>query len=103
MPLKYKRVLLKLSGESLMGKQPYGIDPGMTQLYAREIKSIVEKGVQVAIVIGGGNIFRGMNGIESGIDRAQGDYMGMLATLMNGIALQSIIEKTGIKTRLQSA
>jgi len=103
MPVRYKRILLKLSGESLMGKQPFGIDPEMTKLYANEIKSAVEAGVQVAIVIGGGNIFRGMDGEESGIDRAQGDYMGMLATVMNGIALQSIIEKTGIKTRLQSA
>ncbi len=103
MPVKYKRILLKLSGESLMGKQQFGIDPAMTKLYATEIKSAVDAGVQVAIVIGGGNIFRGMDGEESGIDRAQGDYMGMLATVMNGIALQSIIEKTGIKTRLQSA
>lgn len=103
MPVRYKRILLKLSGESLMGKQSFGIDPEMTKLYANEIKSAVEAGVQVAIVIGGGNIFRGMDGEESGIDRAQGDYMGMLATVMNGIALQSIIEKTGIKTRLQSA
>ncbi len=103
MAIKYKRILLKLSGESLMGKQAFGIDPAMTALYAKEIKSAVDAGVQVAIVIGGGNIFRGMDGSGSGIDRAQGDYMGMLATLMNGIALQSIIEKTGLKTRLQSA
>src|SRR5258708_1169139 len=103
MSIKYKRILLKLSGESLMGKQQFGIDPEMTMLYAKEIKSAIEAGVQVAIVIGGGNIFGGMEGAERGIDRAQGDYMGMLATLMNGIALQSIIEKTGIKSRLQSA
>ncbi len=103
MPSKYKRILLKLSGESLMGKQQFGIDPEMTKLYAQEIKSAVNAGVQVAIVIGGGNIFRGMDAEGSGIDRAQGDYMGMLATLMNGIALQSIIEHSGVPTRLQSA
>ena len=86
-----------------MGKQSFGIDPTMTKLYAEEIKQATEAGVQVAIVIGGGNIFRGMDSKGSGIDRAQGDYMGMLATLMNGIALQSIIEHNGVPTRLQSA
>ena len=103
MPSKYKRILLKLSGESLMGKKQFGIDPAMTKLYTKEIKSAVTAGAQVAIVIGGGNIFRGMDAESSGIDRAQGDYMGMLATLMNGIALQSILEHEGMSTRLQSA
>ena len=86
-----------------MGKKQFGIDPAMTKLYAKEIKSAVNAGAQVAIVIGGGNIFRGMDAESSGIDRAQGDYMGMLATLMNGIALQSILEHEGMSTRLQSA
>lgn len=95
--------MLKLSGESLMGKQDFGIDPEMSNLYTREIKSAVEAGVQVTIVIGGGNIYRGMDAEEAGIERAQGDYMGMLATVMNGMALQSIMEKYGIKTRLMSA
>lgn len=95
--------MLKLSGESLMGKQDFGIDPEMTNLYAREIKSAVDAGIQVAIVIGGGNIYRGMDAEEAGIERAQGDYMGMLATVMNGMALQSVLEKYGIKTRLMSA
>jgi uridylate kinase len=103
MAIKYKRIIVKLSGESLMGKQDFGIDPEMSNLYAREIKSAVEVGVQVAIVIGGGNIYRGMDAEEAGIERAQGDYMGMLATVMNGMALQSIMEKHGIKTRLMSA
>ena len=95
--------MLKLSGESLMGRQDFGIDPEMTNLYAREIKSAVDEGVQVTVVIGGGNIYRGIDAEEAGIERAQGDYMGMLATVMNGMALQSIMEKTGIKTRLMSA
>lgn len=85
--------MLKLSGESLMGRQDFGIDPGMTNLYAQEIKSAVEEGVQVTVVIGGGNIYRGMDAEGAGIERAQGDYMGMLATVMNGMALQSIMEK----------
>ncbi|MEO6168743.1 MAG: UMP kinase [Chitinophagales bacterium] len=101
--IKFKRIMLKLSGESLMGTQDFGIDPEMSNLYAREIKSAVDAGVQVAIVIGGGNIYRGMNAEDAGIERAQGDYMGMLATVMNGMALQSIMEKYGIKTRLMSA
>lgn len=101
--IKFKRIMLKLSGESLMGKQDFGIDPEMTNLYAREIKSAVDAGIQVAIVIGGGNIYRGMDAEEAGIERAQGDYMGMLATVMNGMALQSVLEKYGIKTRLMSA
>jgi uridylate kinase len=103
MAVAYKRILLKLSGESLMGEKEFGLDPKMLQQYANDIKSIIDDGVQVAIVIGGGNIYRGMNESETGIERAQGDYMGMLATVINGIALQSIIEKVGIKTRLLTA
>jgi uridylate kinase len=103
MAIQYKRILLKLSGESLMGDKEFGLDPKMLQQYADDIKSAVDQGIQVAIVIGGGNIYRGMNESETGIERAQGDYMGMLATVINGIALQSIIEKVGIKTRLLTA
>ncbi|MBP9186635.1 MAG: UMP kinase [Bacteroidia bacterium] len=102
--MKYKRVLLKLSGESLMGSQQYGIDPKILEQYAADIKLVTDQGVQVAIVIGGGNIFRGVQGVSGGIvDRAQGDYMGMLATVINAMALQGALEKAGIKTRLQSA
>lgn len=100
---KYKRVLLKLSGESLMGDKSFGLDPQMLSQYAYDIKSIIDLGVQVALVIGGGNIYRGMNEKETGIERAQGDYMGMLATVINGIAMQSMLEKVGVQTRLQSA
>lgn len=100
---KFKRVLLKLSGESLMGDKNFGLDPKVLSQYAQDIKLITELGVQVAIVIGGGNIYRGMNELETGIERAQGDYMGMLATVINGMALQSALEKIGIYTRLQSA
>ena len=100
---KYKRVLLKLSGESLMGTKNFGLDPEVLSRYANEIKEVVELGVQVAIVIGGGNIYRGMNEAETGIERAQGDYMGMLATVINGMALQSALDKVGVLTRLQSA
>jgi uridylate kinase len=100
---KYSRILLKLSGESLMGDRHYGIDPKMLESYAKEIKKITHIGVQVAIVIGGGNIYRGMNEAETGIERAQGDYMGMLATVINGMALQAALEKEGVNTRLQSA
>jgi uridylate kinase len=100
---KYSRVLLKLSGESLMGDRNFGLDSKMLEQYAREIKSITDIGVQVAIVIGGGNIYRGMNEAETGIERAQGDYMGMLATVINGMALQAALEKAGVNTRLQSA
>ncbi len=103
MPIQYKRILLKLSGESLMGNQQYGIDPERALLYASEIKSAIQTGCEVAVVIGGGNIYRGMDAEATGIERATGDYMGMLATVMNGMALQSIIEKEGIKTRLLSA
>src|SRR6185369_168672 len=100
---KYKRILLKLSGESLMGENSFGLDPQVISQYARDIKGIVELGVQVAIVIGGGNIYRGMNEAETGIERAHGDYMGMLATVINGMALQAGLEKAGVYTRLQSA
>jgi uridylate kinase len=100
---KFKRVLLKLSGESLMGDKNFGLDSQVISRYAKDIKSIIELGVQVAIVIGGGNIYRGMNEAETGIERAQGDYMGMLATVINGMALQSGLEKEGVYTRLQSA
>lgn len=100
---KYHRILLKLSGESLMGDRSFGLDPKMLTQYALDIKSIVELGIQVSVVIGGGNIYRGMNESETGIERAQGDYMGMLATVINGMALQSSLEKNGVKTRLMSA
>lgn len=101
--MKYKRILLKLSGEALMGNLQYGIDNERLKEYAAEIKTVVEAGVEVAIVIGGGNIFRGVAGAAKGMDRVQGDYMGMLATVINGMALQGALEDAGIKTRLQSA
>lgn len=100
---KYKRILLKLSGESLMGDKSYGLDPAMIEQYAQEIKSVTEIGVEVAVVIGGGNIYRGMNEKDTGIERAHGDYMGMLATVINGMAMQAMMEKVGLFTRLQSA
>jgi uridylate kinase len=100
---KYKRILLKLSGESLMGEGNYGIDHKVISQYAYDIKAVTDLGVQVAVVIGGGNIYRGMNEAETGIERAQGDYMGMLATVINGMAMQSGLEKVGLYTRLQSA
>jgi uridylate kinase len=100
---KYKRILLKLSGEALMGDKSFGFDNSVIAQYANDIKSIVELGVQVAIVIGGGNIYRGMNEAETGIERAHGDYMGMLATVINGMAMQAGLEKIGVFTRLQSA
>ena len=103
MPLQYQRILLKLSGESLMGDQSYGISPQMLQHYAQEIKTLTDAGVQVAVVIGGGNIFRGLQAAESGIERVQGDYMGMMATVINGMALQSALEGVGLFTRLISA
>lgn len=103
MQSKYKRVLLKLSGESLTGDGSFGIDPNIVNRYARDIKSIVDLGVEVAIVIGGGNIYRGMNESETGIERAHGDYMGMLATVINGMAVQAMLEKQGMYTRLLSA
>lgn len=101
--MQYKRILLKLSGEALMGTRQYGIDPERLHDYAQEIKQITQKGVQVAIVIGGGNIFRGVAGASKGMDRVQGDYMGMLATVINGLALQSALEAEEVPTRLQSA
>jgi uridylate kinase len=101
--MAYKRILLKLSGEALMGDRQHGIDPKRLSEYAQEIKNIVNQGIEVAIVIGGGNIFRGIAGASNGIDRVQGDYMGMLATAINGLALQSAIETTGVKTRLLTA
>src|SRR5437868_192347 len=100
---RYKRILLKLSGEALMGDKSFGLDSDVIARYAQDIKSVTELGVQVAIVIGGGNIYRGMNEAETGIERAQGDYMGMLATVINGMAVQSGLEKAGVYTRLQSA
>jgi len=101
--MKYKRVLLKLSGESLMGKASYGIDPERLQEYAREISEVYNKGVQLAIVIGGGNIFRGLKGSLQGFDRQTGDYMGMLATVINSLALQTVLETLGVKVKLMSA
>lgn len=101
--MQYKRILLKLSGEALMGKRQYGIDPERLAEYAEEIKTVTEKGIEVAIVIGGGNIFRGVAGASKGMDRVQGDHMGMLATVINGLALQSALEDTNVQTRLQSA
>jgi len=101
--MQYKRILLKLSGEALMGNRQYGIDPERLAEYAKEIKSVIDLGVQVAIVIGGGNIFRGVSGASKGMDRVQGDNMGMLATVINGLALQSALEDADVKTRLQSA
>jgi len=100
--MKYKRILLKLSGEALMGEKNYGIDPNRLQQYTQEIKKVKELGVEIAIVIGGGNIFRGVQAEKSGIDRVQGDYMGMLATLINAMALQSALEQAGLYTRLMS-
>ncbi|OYU83573.1 MAG: UMP kinase [Flavobacterium sp. BFFFF2] len=101
--MKYKRILLKLSGEALMGTRQYGIDPKRLAEYAQDIKQIHERGVEIAIVIGGGNIFRGVAGASNGMDRVQGDYMGMLATVINGMALQSALEDHGMQTRLQTA
>lgn len=101
--MKYNRILLKLSGEALMGDRQYGIDPNRLSDYANEIKKIVEKNIEVAIVIGGGNIFRGLAGASNGMDRVQGDYMGMLATIINGLALQSALEEAQLQTRLLTA
>lgn len=101
--MKYKRILLKLSGEALMGSRQYGIDPERLAEYAQDIKSIIDKGVEVAVVIGGGNIFRGVAGASKGMDRVQGDYMGMLATVINGLALQGALEDATMPTRLQTA
>jgi len=99
----YKRVLLKLSGEALLGERSYGIDPKRIAQYAKDIKTITDLGIEVAVVIGGGNIFRGVSAASNGIDRVQGDYMGMLATVINGMALQSSLEEVCVQTRLQTA
>jgi uridylate kinase len=101
--MKYKRILLKLSGEALMGNQNHGIDPVRLNEYATEIKEIQNTGTEIAIVIGGGNIFRGVSGASKGMDRVQADYMGMLATVINGLALQSALENNDVPTRLQTA
>jgi uridylate kinase len=101
--MKYNRILLKLSGEALMGERQYGIDPKRLAEYAKEIKEVTDLGVEVAVVIGGGNIFRGVAGASNGMDRVQGDHMGMLATVINGLALQSALEDAGVPTRLQTA
>lgn len=98
--MKYRRILLKLSGESLMGGQKYGLSTEVLTSYARQIRSVAEKGVQLAIVIGGGNIFRGLSGVSRGFDRVKGDQMGMLATIINSLALQSALESEGVKTRV---
>ena len=101
--MSYKRVLLKLSGEALLGEKSYGVDPKRILAYSEEIKEVVDSGVEIAIVIGGGNIFRGVSGASNGIDRVQADYMGMLATVINGLALQSSLEDLKVQTRLQTA
>ncbi len=101
--MKYKRILLKLSGESLMGDRQYGIDNQQVLQYAQDIKDVHDKGIQIAVVVGGGNIFRGLSAEKSGMDRAQADYMGMLATVINCMALQNALETVGVETRLQSA
>lgn len=101
--MKYQRILLKLSGEALMGKLTHGIDPIRIDSYAKEIKKVFDSGIEIAIVIGGGNIFRGVSGASKGMDRVQGDYMGMLATVINGLALQSALEDNDVPTRLQTA
>src|SRR5437762_14139392 len=100
---RYRRVLLKLSGEGLMGSREYGLDPAMVAMVAREVKAVHGMGVQVCLVIGGGNIFRGVSAAASGMDRASGDYMGMLATVINSLAMQSALERQGLQTRVQSA
>jgi len=102
-PKKYKRVLLKLSGEALMGSQPYGIDPVVVETVAREVKEVCDQGVEVAVVIGGGNIYRGVAATAKGMERASADYMGMLATVLNALALQNSLERIGMSTRVQSA
>lgn len=101
--MKYKRILLKLSGESLMGNKQYGIDNDQVLQYANDIKSVYDAGIEIAVVVGGGNIFRGLSAEKSGMDRAQADYMGMLATVINCMALQNALESIGVETRLQSA
>ena len=100
---QYRRVLLKLSGEGLMGNREYGLDPDMVTMVAQDVKTVHEMGVQVCLVIGGGNIFRGVSAAASGMDRSSGDYMGMLATVINSLAMQSALERQGLQTRVQSA
>jgi uridylate kinase len=100
---RYNRILLKASGEALMGRRNYGVDPEVCLFIAHQVREVVKEGVQVAIVVGGGNIFRGMAASASGMDRATGDYIGMLATVMNGLALQDALEKSGVPTRVMSA
>ena len=102
-PHVYSRVMLKISGESLMGKLPYGIDPEMVGTVAQQVKDVVATGVEVCLVIGGGNIFRGMSGAAAGMERATGDYMGMLATVMNALAMQNALEQIDVPVRVQSA
>lgn len=101
--MSYNRILLKLSGEALLGERSHGVDPQRILAYSKEIKEIVDVGIELAIVIGGGNIFRGVSGASNGIDRVQADYMGMLATVINGLALQSSLEELNVQTRLQTA
>ncbi|WP_026897253.1 UMP kinase [Daejeonella oryzae] len=101
--MKYKRILLKLSGEALMGEKQYGIDMDRVAQYAKDIKAVHDQGMEIAIVIGGGNIYRGLSAEKAGMDRVQADYMGMLATVINSMALQDALEKTGVKTRLLTA
>ena len=101
--MSYNRILLKLSGEALLGERTHGVDPKRILAYSKEIKEIVDDGIELAIVIGGGNIFRGVSGASNGIDRVQADYMGMLATVINGLALQSSLEELNVQTRLQTA
>ena len=101
--MKYSRALIKLSGEALMGEKPYGIDPEIVQSIAKDVSKVVENGTQIAIVVGGGNIFRGLKGSAAGMDRATADYVGMLATVMNAITLQDGLERVGVPTRVQSA
>jgi uridylate kinase len=101
--MRYKRILLKLSGESLMGDRQYGIDNNQVLQYAKDIKSVFDEGIEIAVVVGGGNIFRGLSAEKSGMERAQADYMGMLATVINCMALQNALESVGVETRLQSA
>ena len=101
--MTYKRVLLKLSGEALMGDKPYGIDPAIVQSIAEDVERVIANRVQLAIVVGGGNIFRGLKGSADGMDRATADYVGMLATVMNAISLQDGLERVGVETRVQTA
>jgi uridylate kinase len=101
--MNYKRILLKLSGESLMGNKQYGIDNAQVLQYAKDIKAVFEEGIEIAVVVGGGNIFRGLSAEKSGMERAQADYMGMLATVINCMAMQNALESLGVETRLQSA